>query len=289
MKRMKKIGSLLLVLVMATALTVSAFAAPPVEGEGEGTDKKVTPAFPAEITVKSGMGSGHAFDVYQIFVADVAADGGSLANVTWASGVNATQLVEDLKGQFFAPNEAGENVDIFGAVDATNAGAVAQIISDYFKPGASLAADATKLGEAIGKSIETHNTIPAKQSSLPCTVTTGWCLIVDKLESNPDSKAYILKQITGDLELEPKTGTSTVTKEVQQTDGTWSDGAIYTPSEEYNIPFKVTVTLPEDLNEYPKMAADNSGITDYFVRLTDTHVKGLEIDINSIQVRAATR
>lgn len=288
MKHMKKFASLLLAMMMVMALAVPAMAGGPEDQEKDPEEPKNTPAHEVALTVNPDKkDNGHTYTAYQIFVADVTPTGTSLADVKWAENItdaNKVALVNSLKDHF----KDADDKDIFADVVATDAMAVAKIISDNFKVGAPMASRAPELAQLIGDSIKDHKTIPAAAGTLDCNVMTGWCLIMDQTGSTTD---YTLQQITKDTEIDPKTGTSQVTKEVQQANGgDWSDGAIYSEKNGdpvvYDIPFKVTVNLPENILKYPMYVGDegNKTLTDYYVRLHDTHNTGLEIDMSSISV-----
>lgn len=82
MKTMKKILSLVMGLVMALAMSVTAFAA----GENY------------SITIENPV-PGHTYEAYQIFAGDLAVKDGNkvLSNITWGSGVDTANLPENLK------------------------------------------------------------------------------------------------------------------------------------------------------------------------------------------------
>lgn len=82
MKTMKKILSLVMGLVMALAMSVTAFAA----GENY------------SITIENPV-SGHTYEAYQIFAGDLTMKDGNkvLSNITWGSGVDTTNLPTELQ------------------------------------------------------------------------------------------------------------------------------------------------------------------------------------------------
>lgn len=82
MKTMKKILSLVMGLVMALAMSVTAFAA----GENY------------SITIENPV-PGHTYEAYQIFAGDLTMKDGNkvLSNITWGSGVDTANLPENLK------------------------------------------------------------------------------------------------------------------------------------------------------------------------------------------------
>lgn len=82
MKTMKKILSLVMGLVMALAMSVTAFAA----GENY------------SITIENSV-PGHTYEAYQIFAGDLTEKDKIkiLSNITWGSGVDTANLPENLK------------------------------------------------------------------------------------------------------------------------------------------------------------------------------------------------
>ena len=81
MKRIKRLASLMLALVMAMAMTVTAFAA-------DNNKHTIT------VTQNAADKTEHTYDAYQIFAGDLAEKEGKmvLSNIIWGKGVNGDAL-----------------------------------------------------------------------------------------------------------------------------------------------------------------------------------------------------
>ncbi len=121
MKRIKKLASLLLAMVMAFAMTITAFATEPDSTQTpdgtEGNDSYT-------ITIK-GKTSGHTYQAYQVFMGDLMGTGTEdsngnpeykLSNIRWADGVNLTETV-DGKDLMTALREMARFADVKDAAD----------------------------------------------------------------------------------------------------------------------------------------------------------------------------
>ena len=84
MKQMKKLASLLLALIMAFAMTATAFAA---------NNNSHT------ITITNEK-SGHTYTAYQVFAGDIS--DGKLTNIVWGSGVDGDAVLKELENSPYA-------------------------------------------------------------------------------------------------------------------------------------------------------------------------------------------
>ena len=84
MKRMKKIVSLLLVVIMTFAMNLTAFA--------QNNEQSYT------ITITNAK-ADHVYEAYQVFTGDLSEDGTTLSNIEWGSAVKsqADALLTELK------------------------------------------------------------------------------------------------------------------------------------------------------------------------------------------------
>ena len=111
MKRIKKLASLLLAMVMALAMTMTAFAA-------DNHPHTIT------VTQNAADKTEHTYEAYQIFKGDLATVGGEevLSNIEWGTGIaEPDALLAALK------SEAAFN-GAFGS--CTTAAAVAEVLAD---------------------------------------------------------------------------------------------------------------------------------------------------------------
>lgn len=97
MKRIKRLASLMLALVMAMAMTVTAFAA-------DNNEHTIT------VTQNAADKTEHTYDAYQIFAGDLAEKEGKmvLSNIIWGKGVNGDALLAALQADETF-NVVGEN------------------------------------------------------------------------------------------------------------------------------------------------------------------------------------
>ncbi|MCD8381079.1 MAG: isopeptide-forming domain-containing fimbrial protein [Lachnospiraceae bacterium] len=217
MRKMKKIASLMMALVMVLAMSVTAFAS------GETPD-------PAEesytITINNAV-DGYVYTAYQIFDGDLSEDGKTLSNVTWGSGIDSTndELVAALTAKY-------------GSADAATV--AAKIVTTE---------DAAAFAEIIGTYVTT-GTASGNSSPYSIAVTDpGYYLVINTTVPTTDSAYtdYILEVVT-DVEVNPKAAdVPGFEKEVGTTGGaaTSTDYAIGD-----DVPFTLTATLPQGYSAY---------------------------------------
>ena len=271
MTRMKKLASLLLAMVMALALAVPALAVdegvdvpePPVQ-----EDTPIAEAKSANVTVSGGK--GHELTAYQIFEGGVATGGGALdlRSIKWGQYVVRPGNLID------AINAVTDNAitGIDSSADLSSA-EVAQKVATVLAEQYTKASDEAK--QAIAKAIAESNAFSAFVT-LPDSLMTGYCVIVDKITSSGANGKYILKQIDEEmLTVSPKSGKPGVEKEVSNTGDNFSD-AVIGADEDGNVTFKISVTLPDNLADYKEagMVLDHPEYG-FYIRLHDTQSKAL--------------
>lgn len=234
MKRMRKLVSLLLTLVMVIAMAVPAFA------KGE------------EVKLTNPM-DGHTYTAYQIFKGEIsgAEDNYKLANLQWGDNVNSETLLTALKAM---PNSE--------FTDATDAVAVAEVIAEKYKEAAAL----DQLAKIIAEHITGDGTVLTKEDGndyASASVAPGYYMIQDTVAENGNQHSiskYIV-EVVGPTDLVQKSKETTVEKKIQKIteikdnvtgevtknkDGVDLDEAgIGEPKE-----FTLTATLPEDYALY---------------------------------------
>lgn len=211
---MKKISSLILILMLVLVMAVPAMA--------EAT---------ATITIGAGL-NGHAFTGYQIFSGEMG-DADELKNIAWGDGINYESFLAALKEEAAFANCA-------------SAADVAKVLSDngenYAKDFAAIAHKYTKADAGIA-------------IADGATIADGYYLIVDTTE-NLTSGAYNLSllQVSGDMEIKNKTGTTSMIKKVidiNDTDGLpsgWQDSADHDIGDD--VSFRLEATLAENVSDY---------------------------------------
>ena len=97
MKRIKKIASLLLAMVMVFAMSVTAFANGEVES---GADKDTVPAGKGNYTITIDDSTpGYTYAAYQIFSADLDVTDEALSNIQWGSAIDLDKAEKVFEGK----------------------------------------------------------------------------------------------------------------------------------------------------------------------------------------------
>lgn len=219
MKKVKKLVSVLLALVMVFAMATTAFA--------------------ANVTLPNdGILKDHAFTAYQIFSGRE--ENGTLSDVKWGNGIDADGFLTALKAmensKFTDCATAADVADVLSEnnTDADLANAVAKIAYQY------KAGNGTKL-TAGGNEL-----------------ADGYYLIVDTTENVAGGSAYnaALLQVVGNIDVQVKTDAPTLDKKVKEDDKYNNDGGFgngYNDVADYNIgdevPFKLIGSVP-DMSRY---------------------------------------
>lgn len=249
MKKMKKLAGLLLAMVMAIAMTMTAFA--------------------ATVTVPSdGILKNHTFTAYQVFSGRE--ENGVLSDVQWGSGIDSIAFLSALKadttcGSFFT--------------DCTDAAAVAKVLG--------VNNTNTDLANAVAKLAYANKTgTGTALTSGENTLADGYYLVVDTTTDVGEGGAYntALLQVVGNINITVKTDVPTVEKKVLEDDKYNQDGGYgtgYNDVADYNmgdaVPFHLIGSIP-----------DMSRFDTYKYIFHDTLSAGLTLNENSIKVYVAS-
>lgn len=249
MKHMKKFVGVLLAMIMAFAMTMTAFA--------------------ATVTVPSdGILKDHTFTAYQVLAGRE--EGGVLSDVEWGNGINSENFLNALKadttyGRLFT--------------NCTDAAAVAKVLGDNNTN--------TALANAVAKLAYANKTGNGTAlTSGENTLDNGYYLVVDTTADVGEGGAYntALLQVVGDIEITVKTDAPTVEKKVLEDDKYNQDGGYgtgYNDVADYNMGDAVSFRL---IGSVPDMSRYDT----YKYIFHDTLSAGLTLNEDSIKVYVAS-
>ena len=216
MKHIKKLASLLLVLVMVFALATTAFA------------EETT----YSITINNST-AGHTYEAYQIFTGDLATNEAGnkvLSNIVWGSGVSEA-------GQT-ALGDAAAKAETLKTED--DAKAFAKAVAPYLTTAAGSANTVTD-GKYVISGLAAGYYLVKDQD--------------DSLTGDNDSYTEYIIQVVGNVTATPKSDVPEVQKKVKDindsTDTTktdWQDSADYDIGD--SIPFQLKATLADNVSSY---------------------------------------
>lgn len=244
MKKFKKLISVMLTVVMALAMSMTAFASEP----GDASSDSSTAPSPATVT--------HTYEIYQIFTGDYAKVEGKdvLSNIKW--GQNGTGTKDEKV-----------NKEILDALEAVtnNPSDTAQlaVIQQY----ANLKSTPIRTGS------ETTYT----------GLTPGYYLVKDQDGSltgtNVPYTLYVVQVVDNTLTFTPKGEVPTPDKKIVEdtdTDGDGTDDRVTTNEASIGdeVNYEITGTMPSNIDDYKT----------YYYKFTDTLSKGLTYKENSIKV-----
>ena len=217
MRHIKKLASLLLALVMALSLAVTAFA-----------DESTT----YSITINNST-AGHTYEAYQIFTGDLATNEAGnkvLSNIVWGSGVSEA-------GQTAQGDAAAKAETLKIEADAK---AFAKAVAPYLTTAAGSVNTVTDGKYVISGLAAGYYLVKDQDGSL-----TG---------DNDSYTEYII-QVVGNVTATPKSDVPEVQKKVKDindsTDTTktdWQDSADYDIGD--SIPFQLKATLADNVSAY---------------------------------------
>lgn len=272
MKRMKKIVSILLAMVMVLGMSLTVFAA-------DNNQHTIT------VTQNTNDKTEHTYDAYQIFAGDLAEKEGKkvLSNIIWGSGVNGDALLAALKADETFNVVAGENesdpkTNAFAG--CTTAAQVAQVLSgDAFT---SSTVSTSTLTDAFARVVENNLTdtvagTATGTGNVEITVTgSGYYLIKDQdgsVDTANGAYSRFMLEVVGDA-------TATVKSEVPS-----GDKKVYVNGTELgdannasigsHVSYQITSKVPNHV-----------GYNYYYFIMNDTLSEGLTFDgVGSVAVK----
>lgn len=253
MKTTKKLLALLLALVMVLTLTGTALA------------------YSVTINKASGDTATHTYEAYQIFAGDLSADGETLSNISWGTGIDTNKLgdlatainaLRDSGAEGYkaltADSSASDFADAIGELNGTYDDAKAQAVAAAI--GAALSTTTSGTGSATGVT----------------GLSAGYYLIKDQDGSLNDALngAYtrFILQVVKNTTVTEKASVPTVVKKVDdKVDSDNSeDAVVWQDSADYDIgdsvPFQLTATTSSTVSDYVK----------YHVTFQDKQSAGLD-------------
>lgn len=214
MKNMKKLASLVLAMIMAFAMTVTAFAAETYS-----------------ITINNST-AGHIYEAYQIFTGDllVKEDGTKvLSNIVWGSGVSEAGKT--------ALGDAAAKAETLKTED--DAKAFAKDVAPYLTTAAGSANTVTD-GKYVISGLKPGYYLVKDQD--------------DSLTGESDAYTEYIVKVVGDVTTNPKSDVSEVEKKVKDTNDStgetsgWQDSADYDIGD--SVPFQLKATLADNVSSY---------------------------------------
>ncbi len=261
-RRKKRIGGIILTLIMALSMTMIAFAAP---GEEAGSDGG---------TLVNNT-TGHTYDVYQIFSGtqqpDTTPDSDDVAlgDVKWGSGIAQSKIgdfITVLKGDTrFVENSNNIFKDVTYDVNNKDKSAlqVAMALNDKTDDGVIAKAFANVVVPYLS-STKTATGVGASDS---ITLDSGYYLFLDVTElADGDAYNSALLQVThkGTVTIAKKYDIPTVDKSVKSSEGTYGEAADYNIGDTFS--YRIVGTLPDNYSDFEK----------YFYKFNDTFGNGLK-------------
>lgn len=262
MKRMKKIASMILamVMVLAMALPVSA----------EETAKSGT--YTIRITHDA---SGHTYEAYQVFKGTLDSSKQILSDVKWGDGVDVTGLATALKTLV-----VGENTPFASVIPddpaKTSAAEVAKVLDEAQDDGALAQAFADTVTNYLTTTVAGVSTVVAGSAYVYKIegLQAGYYLVKDQkdtMNEKNDSYTRRILEVVGDVTVQHKGSVPTVDKSILKNNEPVlvSDYNIGD-----NVPFQLVGTLPDNYADYKT----------YKYVFHDTLSKGLTFNTNSIEI-----
>ena len=217
MKHLKKLASILLVLVMVLSVTTTAFAA----GVTNNT--------------------AHSYNAYQIFSGTQVDNAVPLGDVAWGSGIDGAAFLTELKND---TRFVKGGTNIFAS--CTTAADVAAVLGGY----TDKSDEANAFANVAAKHLTTTFTAIAANAST-VDLAAGYYLLVDtSAPGEGDAMNSALLQVTnkGDITIEKKYDVPTVDKSVKDTDDQWGEAADWEIGSD--VPFQLVGTLPSNYADY---------------------------------------
>lgn len=254
MKRMKKLASLLLALVMVFSMTITASADETTGGR--------------TITITNEK-SGHTYEAYQVFAGTIS--DGKLVDIQWGSGVDGVALLTALKADKTL-GDLFENVTGIYAAEK-----IAEIISKDDFTSEQLDRFAEIVGDNLSDTVAGTSTQSKEDDTYTYTISglaDGYYIVKDKKDTvTADGDAYTkyILSVFRNVEITAKADAPTVDKKiVEGTERVDANNGSIGDTVEFEVKSKV-----------PEM----DGYEKYFFIVHDTFSKGLEYTEGTVEIK----
>ena len=259
MKRIKKLASLTLALIMAMAMTLTAFAA-------DNDPHKIT------VTQNAADKTEHTYEAYQIFKGDLADKDGKkvLSNIEWGSGVNGEAVLAALKADATFNVVGDEKTNAFA--NCTTAAQVAEVLGgDAFE---SSTVSSSTLTDAFARVVENNLTTTVAGTatgvgSVTINVTgSGYYLVKDQdgsVDTANGAYSRFMLEVVGDATATVKSEVPSGDKKVYIDNTTTGDAN--NASIGSHVSYKITSKVPNHV-----------GYNYYYFIMNDTLSEGLTFD-----------
>ena len=268
---MKKLAKALLGLIAAVAMLFTGLVAPVT----------ALAADTHTLTINNAE-ADHTYEAYQVFSGTLSANGNTLANIQWGSGVKGDDILTVLQN-----DSAFGGGDQNAFKDVTDAAGVAEKLSAYGNDSTETKAFAKIVGNnlttAAGTSAAGTEGADGKYTYTIGNLADGYYLVKDKDATVPTDGAYtdFILKIVKDTTATPKSNVPTVEKKVKDVNDSdssqadndkWQDSADHDINDKIN--YQLTGTLPSNYDSY----------TTYSYTFTDILSAGLTYDDGSAKV-----
>ncbi len=259
MKRIKRLASLMLALVMAMAMTVTAFAA-------DNNKHTIT------VTQNAADKTEHTYDAYQIFAGDLAEKEGKmvLSNIIWGKGVNGDALLAALQADetfnvvdenktnaFAGCKDAADVAEVLGGTAFANSTVGTSTLTDAFARVAENNLTDVVAGTATGT------------GNVEITVTgSGYYLVKDQngtVDTANGAYTRFMLEVVGDATATVKSEVPSGDKKVYIDDVTTGDAN--NASIGSHVSYEITSKVPNHV-----------GYNYYYFIMNDTLSEGLTFD-----------
>ncbi|MBR4554864.1 MAG: isopeptide-forming domain-containing fimbrial protein [Ruminococcus sp.] len=269
-KTLRSLTSVLLAVLMVMSLGITAFAT-------EAEEYSIT------LNRVESDKAAHNYEAYQVFTVTKIKNGGAVAGVDWGTGVNGTELLKALKldTTVVIPAAGTDPAKTMGELfaDASSATAVAVVLDENSTNDTFVRRFADLVNSKLTTTKAATGTMAANAASVKLDVTEagkGYYFVKDEDASgnNKELFAYtqFILQVLGKETLNVKEDVPTLNKVINEGDGVHAN----TASIGDTVPFRITATIPEHIDNYNK----------YYFVISDELCSGLTLLGSSIKVYA---